>query len=276
MSHKAFGEIPAGWVDLHCHLIPGVDDGPSTLDQALQMIAMAASSGTRVMVATPHRNSPIARIDDAEEIFTRFKALERGVKGEGIPVALFLGAEVYCRENLLERVLDDQERLTLAGSDYFLLEFPSDILIPGSDELIRRVVRQGLIPIIVHPERNEQVQGDPSQLIVFQELGALFQVTAASIEGRLGSNALECAQYMLRRNMVHIISSDCHDTVSRTPHMGTLLTQKLVEPERADLLMRRIPLALLENLAPPDIGPLQELETSGFRGLLDWVLRRMR
>jgi protein-tyrosine phosphatase len=240
------------------------------------MIAMAAASGTGLMVATPHRNSPIARVDETGEIMARFAALKRAVEGEGIPVRLLLGAEVYCRENLLERVLDDRAGLTLAGSDYFLLEFPSDILIPGSDELIRRVLRQGLVPIIVHPERNEQVQGDPAQLSIFQELGALFQVTAASIDGRLGSNALECAQYLLKRNMVHIISSDCHDKNTRTPHLGTLLTQRLIEPQRADLVMRRLPLALLENLAPPDIGPVLEPESGGMQGLIDWILRRVR
>lgn len=269
-------ERPRGWIDLHCHIIPGVDDGAQTMDQALEMIAMAHAAGTAVMVATPHRNSPIARVDDSAEIGRRFGELCRAVSGEGIPVQLLLGAEVYCRENLLERLCEDRLGLTLAQSDYFLLEFPADIIIPGTDELIRRLVHQGFIPIIVHPERNEQVQQDPDLLLPFIETGALLQLTGASIEGGLGSSALECAKTLLKRNMVHIVSSDCHDTSSRSPRLDGLLAQKLLEPQRAEMLMNRLPFALLENLAPPDIGPLTDESSPGLRGIVDWILRRWR
>lgn len=269
-------EAPEGWIDLHCHILPGVDDGPQTLEESLEMVAMAAESGTRVMVATPHRNSPVARVDDSAEIEKRFAALVRAVAGEGIPMRLHLGAEVYCRENLLERLSCDRLGLTLAGSDYFLLEFPPDILIPGAEDLIRRVVDQGLVPVIVHPERNRQVQLDPSQLLPFLEAGALVQITAGSVEGRMGGSAQECARLLLSRNMVHALASDCHDCDSRSPRLDGLLAQGLLPPERAGLLLRRIPQALLDNQAPPDIGPALEREPFAFRGFLDWILRRTR
>jgi len=271
------GQMPvSGWIDIHCHIIPAVDDGPRTMDESLEMIAMAAEAGTAIMVATPHRNSPMALVDDSGEILTRFKLLRNTVKAEGIPVKLLLGAEVYCRENLLERLSADRLGLTLAGSDYFLLEFPTDILIPGSNELIRCLVQQGLVPIIVHPERNEQVQQDPDQLLPFIESGAMIQLTGASIEGRLGGNALECAKAILKRNMAHIVASDCHDADSRTPCLDGLTKQKLLEPRRAEMLMNRLPAALVENLAPPDIGPIVDDEAGGVQGMIDWILRRWR
>ena len=276
MSGAAEHSPGTGWIDLHCHVIPGVDDGPQTLDDALEMVAMAARAGTVLMVATPHRNGPVASIDDSATIMTRFHALCRAVDGEGIAVRLLPGAEVYCRENLLERLSEDRTNLTLAGSDYFLLEFPPDILIPGTDELIRRVVRQGLIPIIVHPERNEQVQHNPAQLLPYIEAGAMIQLTAGSIEGRLGGSALECAKTLLNRNLVHAVASDCHDCQGRSPRLDGLLVENLLEADRADLLMRRLPLALLDNQAPPDIGPIREAEKAGLSGIIDWILRRMR
>ncbi len=269
-------DMSNGWIDLHCHIIPGVDDGPQTMDESLEMIAMAAAAGTVLMVATPHRNSPVARIDDSVEINSRFEALCRAVRGEGIPIRLLPGAEVYCRENLLERISTDRLGLTLAGSDYFLLEFPSDILIPGSQDLIRRLVQQGLVPIIVHPERNEQVQQDPGQLLPFIEAGAMLQLTGASIEGRLGSNAMECARFLLKRNMAHLVASDCHDCDSRSPRLDGLLAHSLLEPQRATMLMNRLPRALLDNLAPPDIGPILEEGSGGLRAVMDWILRRWR
>lgn len=203
-------------IDIHSHIIPNVDDGAQSWEEAVTMCRMAWEDGTEVMVATPHVFNGLYE-HNGVNIGDQMEALKERLLGDGVALEVRQGAEVYCRPDLAS-VLEVNPDLTLnAGGRYFLLEFPHSAVPPNADQLILELVAKNLIPIIVHPERNFRVQGNIELLENFIRLGALCQITAMSLTGGFGLRARKCANELLDKGCVHVIASDAHGEKWRSP-----------------------------------------------------------
>ncbi len=237
-------------IDLHCHILPGVDDGADDLEAALAICRLAAADGCTAMVATPHLRHEYWHNGDRQ----RLESLWRQVRGlaSGI-IDVHLGGEIAvnsesCRE--LSR-LPGGELLSLAGSRYLLLEFHHVGMGPDPEELIHELVVDGWCPVIAHPERIRWLASDPGYMQALLDLGALAQVTAMSVINLAGRFAFDAVSRMLDAGMVHFVASDAHDTRLRPPGMSRAfrrVAETLGEPVARELFITN-PRAVVENRA---------------------------
>ncbi|MBI5523383.1 MAG: capsular biosynthesis protein [Desulfarculus sp.] len=235
-------------VDVHAHILPGLDDGPSDLSASLAMCRLAVADGITQMAATPHFCPPFYR-HAPREISRAVAALAQALAREGIPLRLYPGADVSQRADVLG--LARQGRLpTLAGQGrYFLLE-PVQGGLRALAGLASELRPLGLRPIITHPERlAEAGRGGWSWLEGLVERGCLVQITAMSLTGGFGAPAQERAEDLLARGLVHLVASDAHSTGRRPPLLSPARERliELVGEAGAERLLRTWPLAVLEG-----------------------------
>ena len=239
-------------IDLHCHILPGVDDGAQTLDEAVAMCKMAAADGCEAMIATPHQrrgewwNDDVARL---REIAGRLQA----AVGGGFRVAL--GGEIHAGPQLLEEVgkLPDAGILPLAGSRYLLIEFSPFTTATQAADLMHELGIAGLRPIIAHPEFIPWLARDPELLGRLVSLGATAQVTAMSLTGDFGRRPQQDALVFLDAGLVHFVASDSHGIRNRPP--GLRRAYETVAARHSEDLARRLttdnPRAVLEDRPLP-------------------------
>jgi protein-tyrosine phosphatase len=231
-------------IDLHCHVLPGIDDGPETVEGSLALARAAEAAGTRTLVATPHvswrhPNDPatIARLTD--ELNARLRA-------EEIALEVRPGAELA-----LTRLADiEAERLprfALGGGEWLLVEPPFTPIATGLDVMILDLQRGGRRVVLAHPERCHAFQRDPAMLARLVRAGALTSITAGSLTGHFGGETRRFALQLLREGMVHNVASDAHDAVHRPPVIAAELASAGVDEELADWLARRVPAAILDG-----------------------------
>lgn len=208
-----------GLIDLHVHLLPGVDDGPTTPDEALAMSRLAVADGSETLIVTPHQRHELWPNDDREALQRAFEALEAAV---GPAPRLVLGAEVRVDSEILVEVdaLPGGSLLSLAGSRYLLLEFPSLAGGPEPADIVHEVRIAGWWPIVAHPERIPWLAEDPEWLVELAERGALFQLTAMSVTGELGRRAQACCAFLLDEAIAHFVASDAHNATRRAPRLS--------------------------------------------------------
>ena len=237
------------YVDIHTHVVPGVDDGARDERESRQLLEGARETGTRMLVATPHIYPGTDASPSVEEVLDARDAWLESANREFSGLSLFPGAEIHCSHGLREALQSHGSRLTLNESDYFLLEFPFDMLFPGIDELLFDLQRDGWIPVIAHPERNEVIQRHPENLFRMVRAGALAQVNAGSLEGRFGDASRQSALELLRCNLAHCVASDAHWPQERPADLsvvtGILEAMNLGDPQ---LLLRENPGRILRNL----------------------------
>lgn len=206
---------PEAFIDIHCHLLPALDDGPVGWDESLAMAEMAAADGTAAIVATPHQLGNYPQ-NSAEIIRAQTTRLQNLLKQRGIGLQLLPGADVRIDPDLAGKVLSDKV-LTLADRRrHLLLELPHEVYIP-LDRLFERLRSTGLVGILSHPERNQGILNQPNVLLKLVEQGCLFQVTAGSLLGTFGSRIQKFAESMVEQGFVDFIASDAHGIKSRTP-----------------------------------------------------------
>lgn len=236
--------------DMHCHILPGVDDGAESLDDALVMAELAAESGVDTIIATPHCNLPGAARSNckSDELRDRFIELAAALRDARIPVKLLPGAEVLCTPSVPE-LLKKGRLLTLAGSDYLLVEFFFREAPDTMDELLARVAAEGVTPVIAHPERYAAVHRDPGVIAAWHGKGYVIQLNKDSLLGRLGRRAAASADWILAHGLAHIVASDAHSPLYRTPYMGEVRRhlEERYSPKYAELLLVRNPEAILRN-----------------------------
>ena len=265
-------------IDLHAHIIPGVDDGSPSMEESLKMLEIASEDGVKAIAATSHIFGQSGKIKNIDQLRFKFDELKKKTLEQNIKIEILPGAEVFFVSDLNDRLKNFRDAITINNSSYFLLEFPWNVVFPGSKEYIFDLVNDGFIPIICHPERNLVFQQDPRLLYLLLQAGALSQVDAGSIRGDFGPTVYYTALDLLKFNLVHIIASDCHDTKDRPPGLS-FVYKKLqgirgIEKEKIDLLVERIPLAVVNNNIPPDIGPLLDpTRKSSFSGLLRKIFK---
>jgi len=239
-------------IDLHTHILPGIDDGARTLDDALDMARAFVDEGVTAVAATPHVRDDFPT--PAEVMREAVQSLQRVLDREGIPLVILPGAELA-----VEWVaqLDDTQlrRLTLAASGrYLLVETPYHGWPASVVEQLRRVLVGGFTPVLAHPERNAVVQATPSLLAPLVEGGLLVQVTAASLDGRLGKAPQVTGHQLVAGGLAHVVASDAHAAHVRAAGMLSAV-DSIRDEALARWLVTEVPLAVAHGeRVPPRPG----------------------
>jgi protein-tyrosine phosphatase len=195
-------------IDLHSHVLPGVDDGAATIDDSVAMARAAVADGIRWLAATPHVREDYPTSADAMERLVR--AVREAIDAAGVELELLPGGEIAL-EQLDVLSSEELRRFGLGGnSKYLLVEFPYTGWPLGVEERLFGLQAQGFVPVLAHPERNREVQEDPERLGQFVRSGCLVQVTSASLDGRLGRSSATCGRALVDGGLAHMIASDAH------------------------------------------------------------------
>lgn len=202
-------------IDLHCHILPGIDDGPKTMEESLQMVKEAAKQGIHTIVATPHHQNGKYQ-NEKQIILHHVDKLNALLKDQEIAVKILPGQEI----RLYGELIQDYDSGTILTKNetgkYILVEFPSNHVPRYTESLLYDIQLKGLIPIIAHPERNTEIIERPGLLYDLIKKGALSQVTAASLTGEFGKKIKKFSMQLIEHNLAHMIASDAHNTTSRS------------------------------------------------------------
>lgn len=208
--------------DIHCHILPGLDDGAETLEDSARMAQVALESGVSHIVCTPHCSASDRNLSvRIERICRSVDVLGGELDRLGIPIKLYAGMELLCDGGLL-RALERGEVLTLAGSRHLLIEFRFDARMATIERAAAEVKRAGYIPVLAHPERYPVVWEAPECLEIWASEGYLLQLDKDSVLGRFGRHCASVSRWALHRGLVFTIASDAHDARRRTPEMRTV------------------------------------------------------
>ncbi|MBI3694390.1 MAG: exopolysaccharide biosynthesis protein [Acidobacteria bacterium] len=199
-------------IDIHCHVLPGVDDGPEDEATSIAMCRLAAENGTTDVVATPHANANYEYSPERNEEMRR--QLQAAV---GPSPRIHLGCDFHLSYDNIEAALADPAQFTINGGRYLLVEFSDLIISQGTSEVFARMQEAGVTPIITHPERNPLLRDHRSRLAAWVHRGCLIQITADSLLGRFGRHAQSAAIALVDANLAHIVASDGHDLKERPP-----------------------------------------------------------
>lgn len=205
-------------IDLHCHILPSIDDGAGTLTDSLAMAQKAAAEGIHTIVATPHHQNG-KYINERAEILQQVKQLNEALQEHDIPLNVLPGQEVRLYGDLLADY-EAGKILTLNETNkYILIEFPSNHVPRYAEQMLYELRVKGMIPIIVHPERNAELIERPEKLYNLVNKGALTQVTAGSLLGNFGKKIKKFSMQLVEHNLTHMIASDAHNTTTRAFHL---------------------------------------------------------
>ena len=231
-------------VDIHCHIIPEVDDGASSWEMAVEMCAMAVNDGIEHIVATPHADFQYAY--HREELAARLERLQQLTGGSP---RLTLGCDFHLSYDNLEDAFAHPQRYTIGETGYLLVEF-SDYSIPQQiTGALLRLIEMGITPVITHPERNPLLQHNLDRLLEWVDDGCLVQVTANSLTGFWGEQARRSARSLLEQQAVHVVASDAHDTRRRVPILSAARNAVALwhGEERARTLVEDNPRAIISG-----------------------------
>lgn len=240
-------------IDLHCHILPGIDDGAPDLETSLAMARIAVDDGITVTACTPHM-MPGYYDNTSEGVRTAVEALQAELVKAEIPLCLVTGADVHLITGLAGALKRD-ERLTLADTRYFLFEPPHNTAPPRMAEAVFDCMAAGFHPIITHPERLRWIEEHYALMGQLVEAGAWMQLTAGSVTGRFGKRTQYWAERMLDEGLVHILATDAHNLRSRAPVLSEAVqavAQRLGQQAADDMVLTR-PRAVLENASPASV-----------------------
>lgn len=236
-------------IDIHCHILPEVDDGSYSMEESLEMARMAFDSGVTGIVATPHFPGVTESLEHLDILSERCRSLSRELRAEGIPVKLYPGAEILCMTETTRLV--QQHRLpTIAGTDYLLTEFRFDASAAHITRMLNTLLDAGYKPVVAHPERYGAVQEEPLLAAHwFGDLQCILQLNKGSVLGAFGGQVRQTAHFLLSQGLAHIVASDAHSSRRRTPHMGELRMwlEDNCSPEYTQILLERNPARLVSG-----------------------------
>jgi protein-tyrosine phosphatase len=262
-------------IDIHCHILPGLDDGASSIELSLDMARMAVADGIGTIVCTPHV-TPGLYDNDGATIAEAVAALRRRLAKEGIALRLETGADVHMAPDLARKL--GRAVPTLAGSRYFLFEPPHHVAPPRLDAVVRGLLAAGFVPILTHPERLTWLDGHYGLVHALSAAGMPIQVTAGSVTGAFGRQPRYWAERLLDDGLVDILASDAHNTGGRPPLLSKArdaVALRLSEAEAEAMTFLR-PAAILANESlPPRAGPIMSAPQSYpmQRRLAEWFRR---
>jgi protein-tyrosine phosphatase len=237
-------------IDLHTHILPGLDHGPRDWDEALEMCRIAVADGITTIAVTPHVSEVFP--NSAQRIEAAAAELRQRLGAAAIPLSVVVGGDYHVRPDL-----SPGNVLTLGGNGrYFLLEFPYQLLPPRADAFVRTLVDRGLLPIVTHPERTASLQRGWRRLEPLLKAGALVQVTAGSLLGEFGPAAAAAANRFLKQGWVHLLASDAHWARERAPRLsgGRDAAANVVGEAAARALVEGNPEAILHGRDLPGLA----------------------
>jgi protein-tyrosine phosphatase len=205
-------------IDLHCHILPGIDDGAQSDNDSLEMAKLAVQEGITTIIATPHHKNGWYE-NSKQAILVKVAELNKRLQEEKIDLKILSGQEPAINGELAEDY-DKGQIMTLNGTHYVFVELPSNHVPRYTEKMLYDLQLKGLIPVIVHPERNSEIHERPELLYKLVEKGALAQLTAASICGKFGKKIKSFSEQLVEANLVHFIASDAHNVTSRAFHLG--------------------------------------------------------
>jgi protein-tyrosine phosphatase len=200
-------------IDLHCHILPNVDDGPRNVAESVEMAKQAVRQGIKTIIATPHHRNEKYE-NHGQTIFRRVEEFNRVLESESVDIMVLPGQETRIFGEMVEG-LESGEILPLNQGKYVLVELPSGHVPRYTAQLMYDIQLKGFVPVIVHPERNQEIIENPEVLYQLVKKGALTQVTASSVTGHFGKTIKKFTHQLLEANLTHFIASDAHNTTSR-------------------------------------------------------------
>jgi protein-tyrosine phosphatase len=228
-------------IDLHCHVLPGIDDGPATMDGSVALAKAALAAGMRTLVATPHVSSHYP--NEPAAIAQLVRECNERLEAEGVALEVRFGAEIA-----ITRVVDldpgQLRDLALGGGSWLLIEFPFTANAGALEVFALDLIERGHRLVIAHPERCAAFHGDRSTLRRLVDAGALTSITAGSLVGRFGGQARRVAFELVREELVHNVASDAHDHLARAPGIAAELEHAGLTP-LAEWLTDSVPAAIL-------------------------------
>ena len=255
-------------IDLHCHVLPGIDDGPASIEGSVALARSAAAAGIATLVATPHVNARTP--NDPDTIAGLVGVVNARLEIERIELTVLPGAEIAI-SRLAEIDPAQLARLGLGGGPWLLVEPPFSPVAVGLEGLVLSLLDQGHRVVLAHPERCPALQRDRQIVRSLVSAGVLMSITAGSLVGRFGREVRRYALELAHEGLIHNVTSDAHDSVSRPPGMARELEQAGLAP-LSDWLTRAIPAAILsdEAIPPPPAGAFDAAR----RPRRGWRLRR--
>ena len=234
-------------IDLHCHLLHGMDDGPDTLEESLELCRLAVADGITHAIVTPHIH-PGRWENTPTSIKQGCNHLQQILDRQNTPLQLGFAAEVRLTDQIMRQVANDEIPFygEVDGYKVMLLEFPHSHIIPGSAKLVEWLLKHRIRPLIAHPERNKQIMKDSAPVRQLIASGCWLQVTAGSVTGRFGEKSQSTARQLLRDDVVTVLASDGHNAAARRPGLSEAFDYISREygAERARRLMLDTPAAI--------------------------------
>ncbi len=247
-------------IDLHSHILPGVDDGAGSLKESLRMCEMSYRDGVRTIVATPHtlngvyqnnRSTILARVRGLRAVLEAWPFFLNRKQNE-TALAILPGADVHLSQETLPQL--DQGKVTTLGDagKSLLIELPTQNIPHGTEHILLKLVEKGILPVITHPERNLDILQKPQRYQEMILMGCLGQVTALSLTGGFGPEVRRLSENLLKRRLIHVIATDAHSTDGRSPVLtfGVEAAAKIVGKGEAWRMVTEYPQAILEGQRP--------------------------
>jgi protein-tyrosine phosphatase len=258
-------------IDLHCHMLPGIDDGAPDLAAALAMARVAVADGIAVTACTPHIYPGLYE-NTALGIRNAIVKLRLELEQAGIPLRLVQGADVHLSPDLLAGLRADRIPC-LNGTRYFLLEPPHHVAPPRLEQQVFSFIANGYVPVITHPERLTWIEDHYAMFLRMAKAGAWLQITAGALTGRFGKRPRYWSQRLLDEGPVHIIASDAHSPNRRPPLMAEarVAAARQVGEAESWALVRDRPAGILKNLPADQLAPASV--TPAGRGVVNFVRR---
>ena len=244
-------------VDIHCHILPGIDDGPQSWELTAEMCRVAILDGITHIVATPHCNHEFAY--DRDRYTDMLGELSDSAEGK---LTFSLGCDLHFSYDNIQDALAHPRRYTIGESQYLLVEFSDFGIPPEVKRNLLFISSSGMVPIITHPERNRPLLNKPEIVLELVEQGCLVQVTANSFTGYWGSRSQKMAEWLLQRQAIHVIASDAHDPARRPPVLSEArkVVTELAGAEVADALLVQNPAAIVDGESLPGPAGAGELD----------------
>lgn len=259
-------------IDLHCHILPGIDDGAPDLETSLAMARIAVAEGITVTACTPHM-MPGVYDNTGPQVRENINALQAALDEAEIPLRLVTGADIHLQEGMGAHLKSGQ-LLSLNDSRYFLFEPPHHVAPPRLEDAVFNVMAAGYQPLITHPERLSWIETHYEVMKNLSHQGVWMQITCGSLTGRFGRRPKYWAERMVDEGLVHILATDAHNLRNRSPLMGEareMVADRLGEQAAVDMVLTR-PQAVLDNAAPDSMPTLNSV-TSSSSGM--GMLRRL-
>lgn len=237
-------------IDLHTHVLPGVDDGADCLQTALEMLKNADASHVIALAATPHCNCPNMPRSNfyGEEYMKRLGLLRREAAAAGIEAKILTGMELRAGDNL-KLILEQGWVLGLNGTRYLLTEFRPDVSLAACRESLQLILEHNYIPLVAHPERYGAIWQNPAAVNEWLDMGCHVQITGGSILGKFGRDSWVAADYLIKNDLVAIAASDAHGLRYRTNNLISVYDHLSIHysPRYAKMLLLQNPYAICQN-----------------------------